>query len=462
MKITPSAFSFFLLTSSSYHSPSVGSSSSSISRIPRIAFATAFANHNQPSFYSTRRRHNDPKTNANTKNNIHRMVATHASSHENEKDEIVGLSQCVWHNKPYRTTFHNDIASRYHLGVVSHGRDKVGISTSVRSSILSVRAGSSSMSSTTAITATATTESEDIVSSSVPATEYFRRDYQPLPFTVKDVALNFQIFDGQTIVSNTFTIIKNPVSSSKDHRLVLDGDDNSVTLISISMNNKELIEGIDFLKEPNQLILLNPNDSDVITTKVSIVPEQNTQLSGLYKSSGMFCTQCEAMGFRRITYFPDRPDNMSIYQSVRIEADKASYPILLSNGNCIDQGDVNPENDTDPQRHYVVWQDPFPKPSYLFAMVAGSLGSIEDEFITKSGRHVKLVIYSEPHHVHKLQYAMESLKRSMKWDEDRFNVSIAKMPLLQIMLRKRDFDYNLMPWNSRKCVWIFFIDSFMK
>lgn len=132
----------------------------------------------------------------------------------------------------------------------------------------------------------------------------------------------------------------------------------------------------------------------------------------------MYCTQCEALGFRRITYFPDRPDNMAMFTKVRLEADKDLYPVLLSNGNLVEQGPAEKEG-----RHYAVWSDPFPKPSYLFAAVAGKLGSISDSYVTNpSGREVQLQIFSEPENTHKLQYAMESLKRSMKWDEDRFGL----------------------------------------
>jgi aminopeptidase N len=151
-------------------------------------------------------------------------------------------------------------------------------------------------------------------------------------------------------------------------------------------------------------------------TKVKIVPEENTQLSGLYKSGGMYCTQCEAMGFRRITYYPDRPDNMAVFSSVRIEASN-SLPVLLGNGNLLSSGPVGTD------RHYATWSDPYPKPSYLFCIVAGKLASIKDTYTTRpSGREVHLEIFSEPENVNKLQYAMTSLIKSMKWDEDKFGL----------------------------------------
>ncbi|GMH61857.1 hypothetical protein TrRE_jg12275, partial [Triparma retinervis] len=146
-------------------------------------------------------------------------------------------------------------------------------------------------------------------------------------------------------------------------------------------------------------------------------PEDNTQLSGFYKSGPMYCSQCEAEGFRRITYYPDRPDNMATFKSVRITADKAKYPVLLSNGNLI-----KPAEDVGGGKHSATWSDPFPKPSYLFAIVVGDLGSISDSFTTSSGRKVHLEIFSEKENVDKLDYAMESLKNSMKWDEDKFGL----------------------------------------
>ena len=124
------------------------------------------------------------------------------------------------------------------------------------------------------------------------------------------------------------------------------------------------------------------------------------------------------MGFRRITYYPDRPDNMAVFENIRLEAAEKDYPVLLSNGNLVEQGAADEEG-----RHYAVWSDPFPKPSYLFAAVVGKLGSIKDSYVTRpSGQEVQLEIFSEPDNVHKLQYAMDSLKKSMKWDEDRFGL----------------------------------------
>ena len=252
--------------------------------------------------------------------------------------------------------------------------------------------------------------------------EIFRKDYQPLPYTVQTVELDFSLFsNGQPcLVKATMTLQRNPqYTGASTGELILDGDESSVTLLSLQINGRDAVLNVDYELAPGQLRLRNLPPSDaVITTLCSIRPEENTQLSGLYQSEQMYCTQCEAMGFRRITYYPDRPDNMAIFQKVRIEADREAFPLLLSNGNRIDQGTVV-ENEN---RHYAVWSDPFPKPSYLFALVAGNLGGLHDTFTTRSGRVVQLHLYSEAKNVHKLHYAMAALQRSMQWDEERFGL----------------------------------------
>lgn len=271
----------------------------------------------------------------------------------------------------------------------------------------------STTSSSTAAIATTSTH----VGTTQPPVEIFRKDYQPLPFTVRTVDMNFHIMDRKTTVTTQFTLQVNPAAGTVGgESLVLDGDETIIKLLHITMDGNELTEGLDYTRSPGKLTLLKPNAGAVVQTIVEIVPEDNTQLSGMYASGTMYCTQCEAMGFRRITYYPDRPDNMAVFQRVRIEADKERYPILLSNGNLVEEGEA--ENG----RHYAVWSDPFPKPSYLFATVAGNLGSIADAFTTMSGRKVKLQLFSEPENVDKLYYAMDSLKRSMKWDEDRYGL----------------------------------------
>lgn len=246
--------------------------------------------------------------------------------------------------------------------------------------------------------------------------EIFRKDYEPLPHIVSKINMDFNIQEGKTIVTSELFIDPNSSYSGKSKDLTLDGDETCIKLLGLSLNGKDLEAGTDYTLEPGKLILKNPPAGSVLKTVVEIVPEENTQLSGLYKDGPMYCTQCEAMGFRRITYYPDRPDNMAIFENVRLEADKETYPILLANGNMIEEGEA--ENG----RHFAVWTDPYPKPSYLFCCVAGKLGKIQDSYTTTSGRKVDLQLFSETHNVHKLDYAMESLKRSMKWDEDKFGL----------------------------------------
>jgi aminopeptidase N len=251
--------------------------------------------------------------------------------------------------------------------------------------------------------------------------EKFRKDYAPLPHLVSKINMNFVIEDGKTTVTSEMTITPNEaVPNFQQQDMVLDGDESSVRLMSLVLNGRSLEEGTEYKLEPGKLILkasaLAGAASNTLKTVVEIDPEDNTQLSGLYKSGPIYCTQCEAHGFRRITYYPDRPDNMAIFEKIRIEAFEKDYPILLSNGNLVEKGKL------DDGRHYATWKDPFPKPSYLFCVVAGNLGSIQDSYTTKSGRNVKLEIFSEKENVNKLQYAMESLKRSMKWDEDKFGL----------------------------------------
>ncbi|KZV31557.1 hypothetical protein F511_07408 [Dorcoceras hygrometricum] len=195
--------------------------------------------------------------------------------------------------------------------------------------------------------------------------------------------------------------------------LILDGVD--VKLISLKVNGKELKED-DFHLDSRQLTVFSPpNGKFMMETVTEIYPQKNTSLEGLYKSSGNFCTQCEAEGFRKITFFQDRPDIMAKF-SCRIEADKSLYPVLLSNGNLIKQGEM------EGGMHYAIWEDPFKKPSYLFALVAGKLESRDDSFVTCSGRKVILKIWTPSQDLPKTEHAMYSLKTVMKWDEDVFGL----------------------------------------
>ena len=243
-----------------------------------------------------------------------------------------------------------------------------------------------------------------------------------MPFTVDTVELEFDIHPGKTTVRSILRWKQNNAANDggEADKMILHGDATSVTLVSIAKNGQTLLADTDYTLSKTGMELQSPLEhGDVTEIVVEIVPENNTQLLGLYKTpdSDMYCTQCEAMGFRRITYFPDRPDNMATFTRVRIEANQAQYPVLLSNGNLVEQGTVGDD------RHYVVWGDPFPKPSYLFAAVAGNLGCISDTFVTSpSKKTVQLTLYSEHDNVHQLHHAMTSLKNAMKWDEERFGL----------------------------------------
>lgn len=251
--------------------------------------------------------------------------------------------------------------------------------------------------------------------------EHFRKDYKPSPYTIKDIFLDFDLDESLTTVC-----AKSQVYLAEGERgadLVLNGEE--LTLVSLAINSQPLTSADyqyveDHLTISGKAIerLLGGGSSFELETVVTIHPDKNLALSGLYKSSAttLLSTQCEAMGFRRITFSLDRPDVLSRYR-VRLVADRERYPLLLSNGNRIEQGDLPGTN-----KHYAVWEDPFPKPSYLFALVAGQLGGVHDRYTTRSGREVSLAVYSDPRHADKLQHALYSLKESMKWDEDTFGL----------------------------------------
>ncbi|WP_058473955.1 aminopeptidase N [Legionella quateirensis] len=237
----------------------------------------------------------------------------------------------------------------------------------------------------------------------MPDTTIYLKNYQAPSFTVGTVDLNFDLYDDHALVKSRVTL-------NRQHKgaLVLYGDE--LELVQIQMNGR-LLEPSDYTLDDDVLSIDQCPDEITLEIVTRIQPQNNTKLSGLYRSNHLFCTQCEAEGFRRITYFPDRPDVLATYTTT-ISADKKQYPVLLSNGNLVDSGS------TPDGRHWVVWQDPFKKPSYLFALVAGDLACIRDEFITCSGRNVDLRIYVEPGNEDKCAHAMESLKKSMKWDEE--------------------------------------------
>ncbi|HEY8255591.1 MAG TPA: aminopeptidase N [Rhizomicrobium sp.] len=231
-------------------------------------------------------------------------------------------------------------------------------------------------------------------------------DYKAPEFRITTVHLDFALEPETTRVKAKLAIERR----SGTGPLVLAGE--CQKLLSVALDGRALGTA-DYLLDDKNLTLPDPPDRLTLEIESEINPAANTALEGLFLSSGMFCTQCEPEGFRRITYFLDRPDNLSVF-TVRIEADKEQYPVLLSNGNRIQSGDLASG------RHFAVWHDPFPKPSYLFALVAGDLGSIHDSFTTMSGRKVALAIYVEHGNEPRAHYAMDALKRAMKWDEEAY------------------------------------------
>lgn len=241
--------------------------------------------------------------------------------------------------------------------------------------------------------------------------EIFLKDYKQPDYYFDKVYLNFALGEEKTFVSSKISVYPRVEGSSAP--LVLNGQD--LKLISISINGKTLKEE-DYRINSRHLTLKSPPRGNfMLEILTEIYPQNNTSLEGLYKSSANFCTQCEAEGFRKITFYQDRPDVMAKY-TCRIEADKSLYPVLLSNGNLIGQGDL------EGGRHYALWEDPFKKPCYLFALVAGKLESRDDTFTTRSGRQVSLRIWTPQEDLPKTAHAMYSLKAAMKWDEDVFGL----------------------------------------
>ncbi len=229
-----------------------------------------------------------------------------------------------------------------------------------------------------------------------------REDYRPPDWLVPDIALDFDLAAGQTRVVATLTVVRN---GDHDHPLVLDGDE----LVPLGVSVDGRVSETWSLRD-GSLVVPIVGDTATVTTEVALDPSANTQLMGLYASGGLLCTQCEAQGFRRIAFFPDRPDVLSRY-TVRMTADRAAYPILLSNGDPVAAGAL------DDGRHWAQWNDPFPKPSYLFALVAGDLAANRDSFTTASGRQVALGIWVRAGDVAKTAHAMAALKTAMAWDE---------------------------------------------
>ncbi|MDB9952077.1 aminopeptidase N [Porticoccaceae bacterium] len=243
-----------------------------------------------------------------------------------------------------------------------------------------------------------------------PQTIYLN-DYKVSPFLINKTDLVFDLGEHSTRVTTTLTVERNPQSTQQDAALVLHGSA-ELDLQAVQING-QLLGKEDYVQDSDSLTLNNMPDSAVITTEVLIKPQLNTTMMGLYRSRTMYCTQCEAEGFRDITYYLDRPDVMSEF-TTRVIADKTTYPVLLSNGNPIDQGDL------EDGKHFVTWHDPFKKPAYLFALVAGTLACVEDSFTTMSGRDIKLQIFVEEKDLDKCAHAMLSLKNSMAWDEETY------------------------------------------
>ncbi|MFW9615670.1 aminopeptidase N [Aquabacterium sp.] len=237
-----------------------------------------------------------------------------------------------------------------------------------------------------------------------------REDYAPPAFWIKTVDLTFDLDPAKTLVINKMTLEPNPAQAGAALRL--DGED--ITLTRVLVDG----EPVTFRIEADQLVLENlPQQPFTLEIRTTCAPEKNTQLSGLYTSGGGFFTQCEALGFRRITYFLDRPDVMATYR-VMLKADKAKYPVLLSNGNLIQEGNM------EGGRHYAIWQDPHPKPCYLFALVAADLVRREQRIVTREGKEHLLQIYVRAGDLDKTEHAMNSLIASIAWDEHQYGLSL--------------------------------------
>jgi aminopeptidase N len=236
-------------------------------------------------------------------------------------------------------------------------------------------------------------------------------DYKVSPFLIEKTDLVFDLGEDSTRVTASLKIARNLGSDQQDGTLVLHGSE-GLDLQSVHIDG-QLISTDDYSRDSDSLTINNLPDSCVVITEVLIKPQLNTTLMGLYRSRTMYCTQCEAEGFRDITYYLDRPDVMSEF-TTKVIAEKDSYPVLLSNGNPTERGDL------DGGKHFVTWHDPFKKPAYLFALVAGTLSVVEDSFTTVSGRDIKLQIFVEEKDLDKCAHAMLSLKNSMRWDEQTY------------------------------------------
>ena len=239
----------------------------------------------------------------------------------------------------------------------------------------------------------------------------YLKDYNQPAYHVESIDLTFDLDEESTLVTSLVRYQRSNTAQT-EHHLTLHGE--QLELEGIKLDGKT-VPTSHYEVQEQVLIIHHVPQRFTLEIITRIYPQKNTALDGLYKSSGNFCTQCEAQGFRRITYYLDRPDVMSVYSTL-IRADKEKYPVLLSNGNLVETGDL-----ADGQ-HFAKWQDPFAKPAYLFALVAGNLAHISDTFTTVSGREITLEIYTETHNIDKCDHAMNSLKRAMAWDEQRFGL----------------------------------------
>ncbi len=246
-----------------------------------------------------------------------------------------------------------------------------------------------------------------------PQTTYLH-DYTPPPFLITSIDLDIDIGDDQTIVTSRLAITRNPSCADPNAPLVLNGEE--LELLKLALDGRSL-EKTEYELDLESLTIADVTDAFELKTQVRILPQNNTQLMGLYASKDGFFTQCEAEGFRRITFFLDRPDVMSVYTTT-IHADKERLPLLLSNGN------LEAEGNESESRHWARWVDPFPKPAYLFAMVAAKLDRLEDDFVTASGRPVKLLIFVEPGKLDQAHFAMQALRSAMRWDEEVFGLEL--------------------------------------
>jgi len=241
-----------------------------------------------------------------------------------------------------------------------------------------------------------------------PETIYLK-DYRRPAYLINRTELHFELYEDYAVVSSRLHLLRDP-SVAQDESLELHGQD--LELLAIAVDTEELVED-QYVVSADSLLIHNVPEQCVLACKTRIRPQDNTSLEGLYKSLTLFCTQCEAEGFRKITYYLDRPDVMSVF-TVTIEAQQSRYPVLLSNGNLIDSEQL------EGGRHRITWHDPFPKPAYLFALVAGDLAHIEDNFTTSGGRDVCLRIYVDKKDIGKCDHAMLSLVKSMRWDEEAY------------------------------------------